>query len=406
MKVLKSTILKRRKCEFGNFELEPEPGWKISQSFIDFESGLLIVSESDENEENWVDIGFGSRTIPNREHRVDVKTGEILSSEQWTKYFSYEMIEQISEDGMYKLITTRVHKPERDSDEIKEELIEVESGKTISYSDSIAFRKEKRENLLESHYRQIKEIEKRKAELEAMPTLEEFLELEFDKLVNGDIILEYYNSEFIFKLIYTDSIFELLKVSANFRYDLDWNSLNYSVENRFSSVQEFVSEFLTDKMWFLNHSSFNRKRDGSKSNQLLKKFVVEFFNELRKNHDFSFDEYYKIHQWENHFYEHDSVKPKEYKQFCSNCKSPVSYYPRYPKYICRNCSTKEITDENDYELSFSNLGMSGGLRITYKKDGEIIKEETSQWQKLCFIEGKRFFATEARFGGIVIQTEK
>jgi len=158
MKVLKSTILKRRKCEFGNFELEPEPGWKISQSFIDFESGLLIVSESDENEENWVDIGFGSRTIPNREHRVDVKTGEILSSEQWTKYFSYEMIEQISEDGMYKLITTRVHKPERDSDEIKEELIEVESGKTISYSDSIAFRKEKRENLLESHYRQIKEM--------------------------------------------------------------------------------------------------------------------------------------------------------------------------------------------------------------------------------------------------------
>ena len=398
--------MKKRKCEFGNFELVPEPGWKISQSFIDFESGLLIVSESDENEENWVDTGFGSRTIPNRQHRVDVKTGEILSSEQWTKYFSYEVIEQISEDGMYKLITTRVHEPERDSDGIKEELIEIESGKTISSSDSIAFRKEKRENLLESHFRQIKEIEKRKAELEAMPTLKEFLELEFDKLVNGDIILEYYNSEFIFKLIYTDSIFELLKVSANFRYDLDWNSLNYSIENIFSSVQEFVSEFLTDKMWFLNHSSFNRKRDSLKSNQLLKKFVVDFFNKLRKNHDFSFDEYNKIQQWENHFYERDSVKPKEYKQFCSNCKSPVSYYPRYPKYICRNCSAKEITDENDYELSFSNIGMSGGLRITYKKDGEIIKEDTSQWQKLCFIEGKRFIATEARFGGIVIQTEK
>lgn len=406
MKVLKSTILKKRKCEFGNFELVPEPGWKISQSFIDFESGLLIVSESDENEKNWVDTGFGSRTIPNRQHRVDVKTGEILSSEQWTKYFSYEMIEQISEDGIYKLITTRVHEPERDSDGIKEELIEIESGRTISSSDSIAFRKEKRENLLESHYRQIKEIEKRKAELEAMPTLEEFLEREFDKLENEDIILEYYNSEFIFKLIYTDSIFELLKVSANFRYDLDWNSLKYSVENRFSSVQEFVSEFLTDKKWFLNHSSFNRKRNGSKSNQLLKKFVVEFFNELRKNHDFSFDEYNKIQQWENHFYERDSVKPKEYKQFCSNCKSPVSYYPRYPKYICSNCSAKEITDESGLELSFSNIGMSGGLRITYKKDGEIIKEDTSQSQKLCFIEGKRFIATEARFGGIVIQTEK
>lgn len=406
MKVLKSTIFRKRKCEFGNFELVPESGWKISQSFIDFESGLLIVSESDENEDNWVDTGFGSRTIPNREHRIDVKTGEILNPKQWTKYFSYKTIEQISKDGKYKLITTRVHEPERDSDGIKEELIEIETGKTLSSSDSIAFRKEKRENLLESHYREKKEQEKRKAELEAMPTLSDFFEIELKKIVKGDIILEYYNSQYIYKLIYTGSVFDLMKVSANFRYNLDWNSLNYLLVTTFSSIQDFVSDFLTDKIWFLNHSPFNRKKDGSKSNQLLKKFVVEFFNNLRKNHDFSFDEYNKIQQWENHFYERDSVKPKEYKQFCSNCKSPVSYYPRYPKYICSNCSAKEITDEDDYELSFSNIGMSGGLRITYKKDGEIIKEDTSQWQKLCFIEGKRFIATEARFGGIVIQTEK
>ncbi|QXP52620.1 hypothetical protein [Cellulophaga sp. HaHa_2_1] len=406
MKVLKSTILKKRKCEFGNFELVPESGWKISQSFIDFESGLLIVSESDENEENWVDTGFGSRTIPNREHRIDIKTGEVLSSEQWTKYFSYETIEQISEDGMYKLITTRVHEPERDSDGIKEELIEIETGKTLSSSDGIAFRKEKRENSLESHYRRKKELEKRKAELESMPTLSQFFEMELEKLTERDVILEYYNSEYIFKLIYTGSVFELLKVSANFRYNLDWNSIKYSFESTFSSIQEFVSEFLTDKTWFLNHSPFNLNKDGSKGNQLLKKFVVYFFNELREKHDFTFDEYNQMQQWENHFYQLDSVKPEEYKQFCSNCKASVSYYPRYPKYICSNCSSKKITDESGLELSFSNIGMSGGLRITYKKEGEIIKEDTSQWQKLCFIEGKRFIATEARFGGIVIQTEK
>jgi hypothetical protein len=41
------------------------------------------------------------------------------------------------------------------------------------------------------------------------------------------------------------------------------------------------------------------------------------------------------------------------------------------------------------------------------QDGDkILKEDTSQIEKLCFIEGKRFLATEARFGGIVIQTEK
>ncbi len=106
MKVLKSTLFKKRKCEFGDFELEPEFGWKISQSFIDFESGLLIVSESDENEQNWIDTGFGSRIIPRKEHRIDITTGEILTTEQWTKYFSYDTIVQISEDGKYKLITT------------------------------------------------------------------------------------------------------------------------------------------------------------------------------------------------------------------------------------------------------------------------------------------------------------
>ena len=406
MKVIKSTLFKKRKCKFGNFELVPEPGWKITQSFIDFESGLLVVSISDENEDNWIDTGFGSRTIPNKEYKIEVKSGKILTSEEWTTYFSYESKEQISNDGKYKLITTRVHEPEGNSDGIKEELIELKTGKTLSSSYSIAFREEKRENLLESLYREEKEISKRKAKLNAMPTLSQFFEKELKKIAKGDVILQYYNSEYIFKLVYTDSAFELLKVCANFRYNLDWNSLIYEKETIFNTIQEFVTEFLNDKNWFITHSPFITNQDGSEVNQLLKKFIVNFFNELREKHDFTFDEYSKIQQWDNHFYQHDNVKPSEYKQFCSNCKTPVSYYPRYPKYICSDCSSKKITDENGLELSFSNVGMSGGLRITYKKDGEVIKEDTSQWQKLCFIDGKRFIATEARFGGIVIQTEK
>jgi hypothetical protein len=84
----------------------------------------------------------------------------------------------------------------------------------------------------------------------------------------------------------------------------------------------------------------------------------------------------------------------------------VRYNPRYPKHICRDCASKLITDENEVEVSFSNIGFSGGLKITYKEGDKIIKEDTSQIEKLCFIDGKRFIATEARFGGIVIQTEK
>lgn len=406
MKVLKSTIFKKRKCEFGNFELVPESGWRISQSFIDYESGLLIVSESDENEDNWIDTGFGSRTIPNKEYRIDVESCEILSSEQWTKYFSYETTEQISEDGKYKLITTRVHEPERDSDGIKEELIEIKSGKTLSSSDSIAFWEEKRENLLESLYHQMKETERRKAELDAMPTLSEFFEIQLNKITQGDVILEYFNNDFIFKLVHENSTFKLLQAKSKFRYDLEWDSLVYEPVESFSTIQSFVTKYLCSKEWFMNNTPFHMNQGQSKGNQLLKIFVVDFFNKLRLKHDFTFEEYDKLQQWDNHFYERDSVKPNEYKQFCSNCGKTVKYYPRYPKHICSDCSSKEITDENGYELSFSNIGMSGGLRVTYKKDGEIIKEDTSDWKKLCFIDGKRFIATEARFGGIVIQTEK
>lgn len=406
MKILKSTIFKKRKCEFGNFELVPETGWKISQSFIDFESGLLVVSESDENQENWIDTGFGSRTIPNKEHKIDTKTGDILTFKEWSKYFSYETTEFISEDEKYKLVTTRVYEPERNSDGIKEKLFELKSDRKPSSSDSIAFRKEKRENLLESLYRQEREILKRKAELDAIPTLTTFFEKEYAKLTQGDIILDYFNSEFLFKLVYNEPSFDLYKVQSKYQYNLEWDNLNYKAYDSFKTIQDFVDKSLNNKDWFLNHTAFNRKQDGSKSNQLLKKFVVQYFNSIREEHNFTFEEYNKIQQWENYFYSRDSVKPKEYKQYCAHCKEPVSYSPRYPKHICNNCSSKTITDENGLELSFSNIGMSGGLRITYKKDGETIKEDTSKSQKLCFIEGKRFIATEARFGGIVIQTEK
>ena len=99
MKVLKSTILKKRKCEFGDFELTVKKGWKISQSFIDYESGLLVVSTSDEDESNWEDTGFGSRTIPTKKYIIDPKIGDILSREKWSTQFSYTPKEVISDDG-------------------------------------------------------------------------------------------------------------------------------------------------------------------------------------------------------------------------------------------------------------------------------------------------------------------
>lgn len=406
MKILKSTTLKKRKCEFGDFELVPDTFWEISQSFIDFESRLLVVSTSDTDESNWTDYGDGTHGIPTKEYIVDSNTCEILPRVKWSKYFSYEPSEVISKDGKYKQVTTRIHNEKGDSDSIHEELIEIASNKTLSSSEGIAFREEKRATALESLYRKENEQEKRKAEIDAIPTLQEFFRLELEKLKSGVIILDYFNSDYIFKLVYNGTLFEILKVQSHFRHNIKLDSLLYQKENSFNTIEEFVTKYWKDKDWFLNHSPINKKKYGAKSNQLLKKFILAFFNKIRASHDFSFDEYDKMYQWEDHFYQSDSVKSREYKQFCPSCKKSVSYYPRYPKYICEDCSSKAITDESGLELSFSNIGLSGGLRITYKKDGEIIKEDNSQLEKLCIIEGKRFIASEARYGGIVIQTEE
>ncbi|MEM6686543.1 MAG: hypothetical protein AAF617_12240 [Bacteroidota bacterium] len=405
MKVLKSTPEQPRICKFGNFTLVPDDGWEISQSFIDFESGLLIVSTSDRNEENWIDTGYGSRTIPSKQYRIDPKSGDILTRDEWSKYFSYLTTEQISIDKKYKLITTRVYEPERDSDGIEEELIDLTTGKKISSSTGIAFQEDKRENLLESLYRQQKERQAYEAKIAALPTLAEFYEKQLKSLKKGAILLRYTDSKNTYMLTYNGTKFELYALRKKNTFSLNWRASGYKKIASFTHIEDFVTAHMKDKAWFMQNRPFYEPQDDSHSNQLLKKFVIDFFNSLRKNHDFTFEEYTHIQFWENHFYEHDSVKRSAYKQYCGHCKQPVRYNPRYPKYICGDCSSKVITDENGYELSFYNIGMSGGLRVIFKKDEKVIKEDTSLSEQRCFIDGKPFIATEGRFGGIVIQSE-
>jgi DNA-directed RNA polymerase subunit RPC12/RpoP len=401
MQILKGNAFKKKTGQFGDFELRADKGWKISESFIDYESGLLVVNTTDENKDNWVDTGTGSRIIPTKQYIIDPNSGEILTYQEWSKYFSYETHETISDDGQYKLTTTRIHEPEKNSDGIKEELIDLESGKTISIANSIAFRKEKRENLLEALYRELKQRQEKQSKLDAMPTLVEFYENELHHLKDGDILLNYFNDDFIFQLVYQNQAFHLKRKPEKQGYSLDWTNFQGETFQKYHKIEEFNEAFLTKKDWYLEHVPSK-----TPSNYLLKKFIIDFFNDLRKRHDFTYSEYRKLHHWENYFYQKESIKPSEYKQYCSNCKKPVNYSSRYPKYICRDCSSKKIIDEEGTELSFSNVGFSGGLRITYRDGDKILKEDTSQIKKLCFIEGKRFLATEARFGGIVIQTEK
>ncbi len=88
---------------------------------------------------------------------------------------------------------------------------------------------------------------------------------------------------------------------------------------------------------------------------------------------------------------------EEKKQFCPICGVAVTPYPRYPSYLCRDCSRK-ATDENGRALLFGNESFSGGFVAKYADTGE------ARDSHICFVDGVRCVANEAHMGGIVIKT--
>lgn len=161
MKIIKSNLFRRRQCKYGNFELQPDKDWSISYSFIDFESGLLIVSTNDDNENHWENLDYNGRRIPSKQYVIDLDNLKILSHEEWSKFFNYESKISYSSDNKFKLTTQRIHHPEDNIDTIQEKLEFIESGH-ISTSESFAFSDQKRENLLEQTIRRIEKNQEKK----------------------------------------------------------------------------------------------------------------------------------------------------------------------------------------------------------------------------------------------------
>jgi hypothetical protein len=82
---------------------------------------------------------------------------------------------------------------------------------------------------------------------------------------------------------------------------------------------------------------------------------------------------------------------------CPICSTPTQYFSRYPRAVCNDCYSK-ASDVQGRKLSFFNTSMSGGF--------EAIVAETKQEypSNICYINGVKCWADEARFGGIVIET--
>ncbi|MCT4631070.1 hypothetical protein [Winogradskyella sp.] len=405
MKVQKEDASKDMQWTLNGFWFIATDGWKISEVYEDYDSKIIIVDESDENKEHWEHTDYGTIIIPNNEHKIDPETGKILNHKEWSKYYSYEPKEVFSADKKLKLITQRVYEAERNSDGISEVLKEVSTGKTIASSESIAFRDDKHTNLLEKHYDNLhfeKEIEEKTA---AMLTLEEFYQKELGNLKARDLVLKFIKNQKVFELRYDGHCFVLKKIIEAKGFISVFRKTKTKIIEKFKTIEDFVDDFFKDSNWFVTSSPM--QRDENRTNNVFKKFAIYYFNALRRNHDFSFESYHAIQRWENYFYESDTIKSSEFKQYCPSCKTKISYNPRYPKSLCRDCCSKPILDEEGNVLQFTNVGFSGGLKIIYKtKEGAVLREDTSQIEKLCFIDGEKYIATEARFGGIVIQTER
>ncbi len=87
---------------------------------------------------------------------------------------------------------------------------------------------------------------------------------------------------------------------------------------------------------------------------------------------------------------------REPEYTCPICSTELTYFSRYPNYVCDSCVAK-ATDESSRALKFFNTGMHGGFKAVYadtngEREGHI-----------CFIEGNKCYADEARMGGIVVE---
>lgn len=393
MKIIKSSFFNPKKSEFGKFELIPDEGWEISNSFIDYESKLLIVSTSILDKSKWIDNKY-NYTIPTKEYKIDLSTLEILDYDGWKKFFNYEKKEILSEDGKLKLISKRNYEEDRDSDGIQEELYEVDTNKLISSSDSIAFNDRKREDLLEDHYNRVKEFEDYKKRLDEKLTLNQFHEKKFENLTDAKPIISYYDSLNTFKLDFKNNKFVFQKSPSNI------TKYNFKKIKEFETLEEFWLYFTSNKNWFKEYSL---NRTLTQQPFLLSKFIFNTFNSIRQSQDFSYSDADKINNWQQLFIS-DEFKRTEIKQWCSHCETEISYSARYPKYICGNCYSKDKLSKKGELLELYNLSLSGGLKIVYKnQEGEILREDDTQLECLCLIDNKEFIAQEAKFGGIVMQ---
>lgn len=81
------------------------------------------------------------------------------------------------------------------------------------------------------------------------------------------------------------------------------------------------------------------------------------------------------------------------------CCEKVAHRERYPKQVCRRCQDK-AADAYGRRLQFFNESLAGGGKAFYRDNG------AEYVHRICYIDGRKCFVGEHRFGGIVVEVVK
>ena len=391
MKIIRSTFFRKVKSEYGNFDFQADNGFEL-RSYIDFVSKFIIVEESP------IEKKSGIPYTP-KLYVINPKNGEVIDPKTFKKYFDYDKKEILSADGKYKLFYQRIHNDETGRDHKEEELIELENNKKITSSKGIVFSKDPLKNALERYYEDQERRRMEQEKIDAQLTLKEHYDYCKKNLVDNRFILGYYTENQAFKLVYKNELFQLFQAKRT-NQTIPVKDLEFKPSKSFNILTEFWNNFILNKKWYLDNSPFKDELE-FKEDRIIAKFLISEANRIRKEGDFTKDEYKKLSVWENQVYT-ESIRRSEYKQYCAHCQNPRYFSARYPKCICRDCY-KLITDEKGNKLVFYNTEAMGHGCQGYYAGEEPRKEYDSN---ICYIEGTKYYAEEARFGGIVIQQKE
>jgi len=86
------------------------------------------------------------------------------------------------------------------------------------------------------------------------------------------------------------------------------------------------------------------------------------------------------------------------KKQCPICNCEHFFSQRYSNAVCKNCCLKAV-DEFGNSVKYYNTNICGGFESIHIIDNIIVKKQ----DHYCWIDEKKCYSDEARFGGIVIE---